>query len=168
MVAQNLPDFRSLFEAAPGLYLIVTPERTIVAASDAYLHATMTERQDIVARTLFEVFPDNPDETEATGVTNLSASLDRVLRLKRPDAMAVQKYDVRRPDGVFEERYWSPLNSPVVGVDGRIEYIVHRVEDVTGFVRKKQEKQEAKEDTDFTTRMEQMEAEIFRSSQEVQ
>jgi len=52
--------------------------------------------------------------------------------------MAIQKYDIRRPDGAFEERYWSPVNSPVLGVDRGIEYIIHRVEDVTDFVRQKQ------------------------------
>src|ERR1700760_165444 len=45
--------------------------------------------------------------------------------------MAVQKYDVRRPTGGFEERYWSPVNAPVFGPDGRILYVSHRVEDVT-------------------------------------
>ncbi len=48
--------------------------------------------------------------------------------------MAVQKYDIRRPDaesGGFEERFWSPLNSPVFGSEGELAYITHRVEDVT-------------------------------------
>src|SRR5579872_1218891 len=106
------PDFRVLFESAPGLYLVLTPEFEIVAASDAYLHATMTERQQILGRNIFEVFPDNPDDADATGVRNLKASLMRALDTQRSDAMAVQKYDIRRPepDGGFEERFWSPVN----------------------------------------------------------
>jgi hypothetical protein len=36
------PDFCALFEAAPGLYLVLDPELRILAASDAYLEATMT------------------------------------------------------------------------------------------------------------------------------
>src|SRR5213593_3140335 len=47
------PDFRTLFESAPGLYLVLTVDLTIVAASDAYLQATMTERGDILGRRLF-------------------------------------------------------------------------------------------------------------------
>ena len=133
---ENL-DFRGIFEAAPGLYLILTPDLRIVAASDAYLHATLTQRESIVGRDLFEVFPDNPEEHDATGVSNLRASLDRVLRFKRPDAMALQKYDVRRPDGGFEEKYWSPLNTPVLSRDGEVEWIIHRVEDVTELVRQR-------------------------------
>ena len=31
------PDFRALFEAVPGLYLVLSPTFTIVAVSDAYL-----------------------------------------------------------------------------------------------------------------------------------
>lgn len=52
--------------------------------------------------------------------------------------MAVQQYDIRRPDadgGGFEERHWSPVNTPVFGPDGELAYIIHRVEDVTEAVR---------------------------------
>src|SRR5579864_1475111 len=110
------PDFRRLFESAPGLYLVLTPDLRIVAVSDAYLSATMTQREQIISRRLFDVFPDNPDDASATGVRNLSASLARVLKNRVPDTMAVQKYDIRRPEsegGGFEERYWSPVNLPV-------------------------------------------------------
>src|SRR5580765_2476142 len=123
------PDFRTLFEAAPGPYLVLDPALTIVAASEAYLAATMTEREAIVGRDIFEVFPDNPDDPEATGTTNLLASLDRVRRLRVTDTMAVQKYDIRRPEsegGGFEVRYWSPVNTPVLGRGRQLRYILHR------------------------------------------
>src|SRR5687767_8996360 len=91
------PDFRALFEAVPGLYLVLTPGPAyrIVAVSDAYLRATMTERSAILGRGLFEVFPDNPDEPNATGVANLRAALERVVERHAADTMAVQKYDIR-------------------------------------------------------------------------
>src|SRR5688572_13972695 len=131
--AANSPDFRSLFESVPALYLVLSPEFRIVGATDEYLRATMTERGDILGRLLFEVFPDNPNDPGATGSRNLRASLQRVLETRRPDTMAVQKYDIRRPaseGGGFEERHWSPVNSPILGPGGSVEYILHRVEDV--------------------------------------
>jgi len=158
--------FENLFESLPGLYLVLAPDLKIVAVSDAYLKATMTKRGEILGRNLFEVFPDNPDDPAATGTSNLRASLDRVRRTASADTMAIQKYDIRRPDSTFEERYWSPINSPVLGVDRRIEYIIHRVEDVTEFVRQKS--QPAGNTAAMRARMEQMEAEIFQSSQKVQ
>jgi len=127
-------DFRALFESAPGLFLVLAPDLTILGASDAYLDATMTTREQILGRGLFEVFPDNPDDPSATGTRNLRASLDRVREGRVADTMPIQKYDVQRPEsegGGFEERYWSPLNSPVLNADGELLYILHRVEDVT-------------------------------------
>jgi signal transduction histidine kinase/ActR/RegA family two-component response regulator len=134
-------DFKSLFEAASGSYLVLDPELVIVAVSDAYLRDTMTVREEILGRGLFEVFPDNPDDPEATGEGNLRASLDRVRRTLAADTMAVQKYDIRRPEvegGGFEARYWTPVNSPILGPDGGLAYILHSVEDVTEFVRLEQ------------------------------
>ena len=163
---QSRAELKSLFESLPGLYLVLTPDFKIVAASDAYLTATMTTREGIVGRGLFEVFPDNPDDSDAHGASNLRASLNRVLESGAADTMAIQKYDVRRPDGVFEERYWSPINSPVAGTDRKIQYIIHRVEEVTEFVRNKSAA--AGGVTDLSARMEQMEAEIFTSSQKMQ
>src|SRR6185503_9481695 len=166
------PDFRVLFESAPGLYLVLTPDLTIVAVSNAYVSATMTKREEILGRQLFDVFPDNPDDPNATGTDNLRASLARVLTKKRPDAMAVQKYDIRKPEsegGGFEERHWSPVNSPVLRADGTIAYIIHRVEDVTEFVRLKREGSEQSQlAEELKTRAGQMEAEIYRRAQEVQ
>ena len=127
-------DFRALFEGSPNLYLVLDPDLKIVAVNDAYCQATMTDRKTILGRGIFEVFPDNPADLAATGVSNLRASLERVLQFKRPDAMALQKYDIPRPDsqgGGFEERYWSPLNSPVLDKRGEVAWIIHRVEDVT-------------------------------------
>jgi signal transduction histidine kinase/ActR/RegA family two-component response regulator len=135
------PDFRALFESAPGLYLVLEPSFRIVAVSDAYLAATMTRRADILGRGIFDVFPDNPDDPTATGERNLRASLERVRDESSPDVMAVQKYDIRRPadeGGGFEERFWSPRNCPVLTDDGQLSYIIHRVEDVTEFVRLQQ------------------------------
>jgi PAS domain S-box-containing protein len=136
------PDFQALFESATGLYLVLTPELTIVAVSEAYLKATMTKRKKILGRNLFDVFPDNPNDPTSSGVSNLSASLKKALENRTPDAMAVQKYDIRRPEsegGGFEERYWSPVNSPVLGTKGEVAYIIHRVEDVTQRKRAEEE-----------------------------
>ena len=137
-------DFRALFEASPDPYLILSPAMRIVAVSDAYLRATMTRRDDLVGQHMFDAFPDNPDDASPTGVRNLRHSLETVIATHVPHAMALQKYPVRRPDGTFEERYWAPLNSPVLD-GGRLAYIIHRVEDVTELVRLREARREDRE-----------------------
>ncbi|MBA2269621.1 MAG: hypothetical protein H0W20_03370, partial [Chthoniobacterales bacterium] len=157
--------FRALFESAPGLYLVLAPEDfSIVAVSDAYLCATMTERSAIMGRKVFDVFPDDPDEPAADGVRAVRASLERVRDTRTADLMPVQRYPVQRPEsegGGFEERYWTPINSPVFSDTGDLIFITHRVEDVTPFIRAKDEEGKADEAWHMIERRgQQMQAEI--------
>ena len=141
-------DFKSLFEAAPGSYLVLDPDLVIVAASDAYLETTGTVREEILGRKLFEVFPGDPAEEGLPGDGAMRASLERVLRDRVADAMEVQRQDVQVP-GAVEVRYRSPVNLPVIGPDQELAYIIHRLEDVTQFVRlNEQGLREAKEEAD--------------------
>jgi signal transduction histidine kinase len=170
---KEAPDFRVLFESAPALYLVLAPDAgfTILAASDSYLRATLTRREDVLGRGLFDVFPDNPNDPAANGTANLHASLQRVLRDRGSDTMPVQKYDIRRPEsegGGFEERFWSPVNSPVLAADGSCRYIIHRVEDVTEFVRLNQQRQEQSRLTDeLRLRADRNDVEMFQRAQEL-
>jgi signal transduction histidine kinase len=164
-------DYRALFRAAPAPLLLLDPSFTILDATEAYLDATHITRKHAVGLNLFEVFPDNPDDPHASGVRNLRASLQKVLATRRPDAMPVQKYDVRRPatagDG-FEEKYWSPRNVPVLGPDGDVAWLIHRVEDVTDLVRLKQrDATQSGINADLRAKYEHMEAEVFRQTQEI-
>jgi len=130
-------DYKALFMATPSPYLVLDPDLVIVDVNEAYLEATGRSRQDLVGQYLFDAFPDNPADENADGVRNLNASLRRVLQSRQPDTMAVQKYDIPVPSlaGGFEDRWWSPINTPVLGPDGRVVWIILRVEDVTEFVR---------------------------------
>ncbi len=134
-------DLGRLFQALPDAVLVLrtdAPTFTIAAVSDAYLQATFTQRtgpHSIIGRGLFDVFPAAPHEDGVDGVRNLRASLERVIATRAPHTMATQQYDIRRPDGSWEERHWSPLNTPVLDADGRVDYIIHRVEDVTALTR---------------------------------
>src|ERR1700730_13046778 len=166
------PDFQALFQSAPGLYLVLTPDLNIVAVSDAYLRATMTKREEILGRGIFDVCPDNPDDPSATGVRNLLTSLQRVIQDRTPDTNSNQKYYIRKPEsegGGFEERFWSPVNSPVFGSDKGVVYIIHRVEEVTEFVRLKQQTLEQEKLAErLRSHAGQMEAEVYQRAAEVQ
>ena len=165
-------DFQCLFESAPGLYLILSPDEQfkIIAVNEAYLKATMTTREAIIGKGLFEVFPDNPNDIHATGERNLRASLMRVLQNQKVDAMPMQKYDIRRPEsegGSFEERFWSPINKPVFDRNQQMMAIIHRVEDVTEYVHLKQKRDEQeKYEKGLLSRLEKMEADIFLRNKE--
>lgn len=165
-------DFKKLFESSPGLYLILTPDFTIVAVTDAYLNATMTQRENILGHNIFEIFPDNPNDVNADGASNLRASLNNVLKNKVTDTMAIQKYDVRKPmvdGGEFEMRYWSPFNVPILDSNQNVEYIIHRAVDVTEFVLLKEKNAEqTSTNKQLKTLNEEMELEVLQRGKEIQ
>lgn len=164
-------NFQTLFESIPGLYIVYSLDFVIVGGSDAYFRATKTKREEVVGRSLFEVFPDNPDDPNATGVRNLRASLESVLKHRQPHTMPVQKYDIRRPEsegGGFEERCWTLTNSPVFDENGEMTHIIHQAEDVTEFVRVQQQRNEQRQlNQSLQSRTEQMEMEIYLRAQEL-
>lgn len=128
-------DFQCLFEQAPGLFLVLLPDAdfTIVAASEAYLTAAQVERADVIGCSLFDVFPDQPNEDSAGTMRALRRSLEQVVSTGSPHTMPVQRYDLPVPgrEHEFEERYWTPTNVPVVSAEGKFLYVIHRVEDTT-------------------------------------
>lgn len=133
---QLKPDFKEVFNALPGIYLLLNPDLTMAAASDDRLLATNTTREQTIGHGIFDIFPDNPEDSTADGVSNLRASLESVLKNKKPHRMAIQRYDIPKAGSKneFEQRYWSPLNTPVFSDDGELIYIIHYVEDVTELV----------------------------------
>ncbi|WP_330302718.1 MULTISPECIES: SpoIIE family protein phosphatase [unclassified Streptomyces] len=130
-------DYAAMFRALPGMVALLTPQLVYADANDEFLHMTGRTREQLIGRYLFDVFPDNPNDSTATGMRNLEASLLRVLSTGERDAMALQRYDVASPDrpGEWEERYWSPVNAPVHGPDGKVVLLIHRVEEVTELIR---------------------------------
>lgn len=138
VTAKDLRTFQTLMEGASRPYLLLDPRPGlhIIDINDAYSAATMTERRLVAGEKFFDIFPDNPALPDADGVSNLYASLKMAAQGGRPHAMAIQRYDVRDPEGQFVERYWLPLNSPIFDEEGRLLYLLHHVEDVTGEMMK--------------------------------
>ncbi|UKY54548.1 PP2C family protein-serine/threonine phosphatase [Streptomyces inhibens] len=154
-------DHAALFAATPSACLVLDPDLVIVDVNRAYLQATGRTRDDLIGQYVFHAFPDNPADSDAEGVQNLHSSLRRVLASREPDTMAVQRYDIPvagRP-GVFEERWWSTINTPVLGPDGTVAWIIHRVEDVTAFVHSRRARQMP--GGHLSEREEAMEAELY-------
>jgi PAS domain S-box-containing protein len=127
-------------ENAPDCYLFLSPDLTILGATDAYLRATLTNRASLVGRNVFEAFPENPqDHSSDQGVSALHGSLDRVRVTKKPDHMPTVQYDVPRPPnqgGGFAQKFWKAAHYPVLSRNGELLYIIHRTEDVTETVQR--------------------------------
>ncbi|WP_409239812.1 helix-turn-helix domain-containing protein [Streptomyces sp. PA5.6] len=114
-------------------YVVLDTDFRICGVNLAYQRATGREHEELLGAYMFDAFPDDPRDADATGVRNLTASLERVLRRGAPDDMGIQRYDIPDPrsTGAFQRRAWSPVNSPLTDPDGRVVGALHHVEDVT-------------------------------------
>ncbi len=126
-------DFKPVFETIPGLYLILAPDLTIAAASNAFLETLSMKRNSIVGHRLPEIFPDT-DNADDSGSARYS--VNQVLQHGRPHQMAMRRYDVSNKNGGFTETYWQILNTPVFNEQQQVVQIIHSMVDVTAGNRK--------------------------------
>ncbi|WP_432495285.1 SpoIIE family protein phosphatase [Kineococcus gypseus] len=127
-------DFAAVFEALSTPHLVLDADLRVRAVNRAYESATGRRRAELLDRPLLDAFPDGPDGPGGEAVANLAASLERVVSTCRADTMPLQRYDVPVPGGRSLPRWWSTVNAPVRDAAGRVLLVVHRVEDVTGYV----------------------------------
>lgn len=169
MIKTNSIDYEKLFVELPGLYIILSTDLTILDVSEKLTKAAGINRFDMIGKNLFVVFPENPEDIIADGQSNLKYSLNYVLKHKTAYSMAVQRYDVKNSEGIFEERYWCPVNKPVLDENGDVLYIIHRVEEVTDFVQLSEVSEKTvQQNTKLESQIERMKIEIIKRTKELE
>lgn len=129
----DLFDFKASFEQSPSLILMIDTNFVVLAVTDSYLSSSNMKKDTVVGQYLFDVFPDNPNDITADGQSIVRASINRAIKSKLPDYIAL-KYDIPRSaveGGGFSVKYWRTCHSPVVDAENNIIYITQLVEDVT-------------------------------------
>lgn len=137
---QEIP-FKKIFEAQPGLQLLLSPELSILCVTNAFLQEIKIPRENIIGKNLFEVFPDNPDTSGTRSTSIFKHSIDQVLATGKPHGLDSFRYDI--PDsnmpGKFLERYWITNNIPVLDENGSVVYIIHETTNVSDVVKSRME-----------------------------
>ncbi|MDB5256017.1 MAG: hypothetical protein JWM14_712 [Chitinophagaceae bacterium] len=134
----NAIDFQHLFEAIPGLHIVLSPDFKIVAVSDAYVAATNKKREELMDRVFFDAFPDNPEDAKNNAGYNLKSALQTVLDQKKPLHTPLRKYQVQKSDGTSETKYWSSEDKPLLNENNEVQYILHSVTEITDLIRSEQ------------------------------
>ncbi|MFE3558874.1 PP2C family protein-serine/threonine phosphatase [Streptomyces sp. NPDC059193] len=131
--------------------------------NEAFLTSLGRTREQVVGRYLWDAFPDDPADPSATGMCKLRDSLRWVAATGKRDAMTLHRFDVEYPDrpGVWQERYWSPVNVPVFGPDGQVALLLHREEDITELIN-------ARRSQDSAPPAPALEGELYNRARELQ
>ncbi|MGV9455386.1 PP2C family protein-serine/threonine phosphatase [Streptomyces sp. NPDC003635] len=156
-------DYAAVFRALPGMVALLTPELVYVDVNEDFERLAGRTREQLMGRYIFDVFPENPNDPAAAGMRETRESMLRAVATGERDTMAVVRYDIEdteRP-GHWQEHFWSPVNAPVVGPDGEVVLLVHRVEEVTELLR-------ARGGPGGDSRSRVLEAELYTRARELQ
>jgi diguanylate cyclase (GGDEF)-like protein/PAS domain S-box-containing protein len=130
----NSIDYQRLFDGSPMPHLLMDEDLTIIDANAAYLQTTGRNRAELIGVNVFIAFPPNPDDPDQSGVAALRESLEKVRSSHKPHTMSLQRYPITRVTAegtVYEDRYWSVVNSPVFDSSGKFAAVLQSVIDVT-------------------------------------
>jgi two-component system sensor histidine kinase VicK len=137
----DLPEniFETIFKKSPGSLLVKAdlPRFTILAASDSFLEITSSKREKIIGKGFFEVFPE--DNIELDERTNARREFTMVIETGQKVEVPTYRFDVyNKETQKYTEHYWSCSNTPILGADNKVAYILNTVVDITGEVKAKE------------------------------
>jgi PAS domain-containing protein len=136
-LATQAIDYKAVFKSFPGSAFLMSPTFEILDVSDEVRETIGRDPRDLVGLNFFDAFPANPRAREATGPRALLDALAQAVRTGDRVVRSLNQYDVEDPGrpGVFEERFWHGVATPIPGDDGRTAVIVLWGHDTTPIVR---------------------------------
>jgi PAS domain S-box-containing protein len=124
-------DFKTIFQSLPGLYVIISPEKKILATSDSYLKATYTKRGKIINKNLFDflcLHNSHPNESIEALRESIIYSIENRVR----HTMPVRRFDLYKgKESGYEEHHWSISTIPVLNEKADVIFIILNIADVT-------------------------------------
>jgi PAS domain-containing protein len=131
MLAEDI-DFHDIFKINPTAMALFTADFDFIDANDEFLLAAGHPLEALIGRNAFEMVPKMPSEAGNPKWTALEAALTSGRR----EIYRLTRYDIEDPGqgGVFRERYWSSMVTPLRGIDGRIEVLELSARELTPII----------------------------------
>src|SRR5689334_11465720 len=88
----------NIFQSLTTPYIVFAaddPTFTIIEQNKAHAAVSMSERNDVVGKPLFDVFPDTSEEYLKTGHSQLLESIRQVIKTGKSDSLPLLKYDIK-------------------------------------------------------------------------
>lgn len=99
-----------------------------------YEAISLRKRDEMLGGLVADVFPENSDDPQASGLELLAASVEAALARNGTDVMPIMRYDIVDPrdPGVFLPKVWTARNLAIHDGDGHIG-VLHQVTEITSF-----------------------------------
>jgi PAS domain S-box-containing protein len=128
-------EYDLIFDNSPSAMLIIdtdAPLYTILDVNKAYLNLTNSTREQLLGKPVFGAFPANPTDEVSKNIERTIFSFEQAISTKKTHTMSNYRYDIPvRGTDLFEERYWTTSNIPILNNDGHVKYFIHSPVNVT-------------------------------------
>ncbi|TZF90686.1 PAS domain-containing sensor histidine kinase [Cognatilysobacter lacus] len=161
--------FDALFRHSPNAYMVLDRELHFLDANDAYELLTGLQRDQLIGRHLFDLFPGDVNDDGTSQAAVLRRSLERALQTGERDTLALVEYTINTEtvDGtVSDVRFWSATHTPVRDTAGNVTAVMQHTMDVTEVHRLREAVRRAREATGVT--QDQLQTGVLLRAAEVQ
>jgi hypothetical protein len=112
--------------------MLLDRDLRIRGANTTYEAFAMRRRDDLLGDCVFDVFPDDPDDPQASGSSDLRVSVESAMRSRGTDTMPIFRYDITDPQDpdVFVPKLWTCSSTSVDDGDEQIGALL-RVAEIT-------------------------------------
>ncbi|OBJ23794.1 hypothetical protein A5653_22845 [Mycobacterium colombiense] len=123
---------------APGsskaALMFLDPDLRIRGLNAPYEAISLRKRDEMLGGLIADVFPENSDDPQASGLELLAASVEAALARNGTDVMPIMRYDIIDPrdPGVFLPKVWTARNLAIHDGDGHTG-VLHQVTEITSF-----------------------------------
>jgi PAS domain-containing protein len=126
-------DFHKIFRINPTAMALLTADLEFIDANDAFLAAIGHPLEDVIGHYAFDVVPKMPEDP---GGSPKWTALEAALTSKRREVYTLERYDIEDPahPGVFAERYWTTIVTPVLGRGGEVDVLEMSTREVTPII----------------------------------
>lgn len=141
-------DFQNVFRQLPERKLLIRandPDFIIEDITDSYAAMINANRDDMMGKPYFQVFPDAGSE-DAARISNLVRVFRKIIAVKEPQIQHVFRHDLPHPtkEGKMLERYWQTTLYPILDKDQKVSHILQVSSNATQEVLSLRELQETK------------------------
>jgi PAS domain S-box-containing protein len=142
----NSKQFQSFFKHSSRSLVLKAdaPKFTILAVSDAYLVLTHKQRDELLGRGLFEVYPGS--QSDLSEQNSVHSSFMRAISTKVTDELPVFRYEIYVADtDSYTTEYWTNVNEPLLDEQGNVAYLINTTTNITEQIRSRQAIAESEE-----------------------
>jgi PAS domain-containing protein len=127
-------DFHRVFKISPTPRALLTPDFVILDANDEFVQASERSLQDLMGHNAFDLLPPVPREPNYP--RPYRTALEAALASREREVLRLTRHDIANParPGVFEERYWSSVVTPMLSADFSVEMLELSAQEVTSVV----------------------------------